>query len=66
MFKKGAILERLTLALETLGQWNALSGDTDALIGRLERLTLALKSSDQQVMTESVPADADNDGGNSE
>lgn len=60
------VLERLTVALETPGQSNAFSGDTDALIGGLERLTLALKSSDQQAIAESVPADVDTDGGNSE
>ena len=62
-----AFLERLTLALETPGQRIALSGDTDALIEGLERLTLALKSSNHKAIAgevEGVPTDADD--GNSE
>ena len=39
-----AVLERLTLALDTPEQL-ALSGDTDALVTVLEQLTLALKAS---------------------
>jgi len=64
-----AVLERLTLALETPGQRIALSGDTDALIEGLERLTLALKSSDHKAIageTESLPADAGDGDGDSE
>lgn len=49
-----AVLERLTLALETPGRRLALSGDTDALIEGLERLTLALKSSDHEAIVGEV------------
>ena len=54
-----AVLERLTLALDTPEQF-ALTGNTDALVGILERLTVALKSSDHKAVTgktESVPID---------
>ena len=58
-----AVLERLTLALDTPEQF-ALAGDTEPLLEVLERLTLALKSSDQKAITgktESVPTDTDQD-----
>lgn len=64
-----AVLERLTLALETPGQRIALSGDTDALIEGLERLTLVLKSSNRKEIVgevEDVPADAGTGDGDSE
>lgn len=54
-----AVLERLTLALDTPEQF-ALDGDTEPLLEVLERLTLALKSSDHKAITdktESVPTD---------
>ena len=46
-----AVLERLTLALDTPEQF-ALGGDTDALVQVLERLTLALKPSDHKAITD--------------
>ena len=64
-----AVLERLTLALEAPGQGIALPGDTDSLIEGLERLVLALKSSDHKRIageTESVPADSDTEDDDSE
>ena len=54
-----AVLERLTLALDTPEQL-ALGGDTEPLVEVLERLTLALKSSDHKAITdktESLPTD---------
>lgn len=58
-----AVLERLTLALDTPEPF-ALEGDTEPLLEVLERLTLALKSSDHKAITdkiESVPTDTDQD-----
>lgn len=58
-----AVLERLTLALDTPEQF-ALDGDTEPLLEVLERLTLALKPSDPKAITdqiESVPTDTDQD-----
>lgn len=58
-----AVLERLTLALDTPEQF-ALGGDTEALVEVLERLTLTLKSSDRKAITdktESIPTDTDQD-----
>ena len=58
-----AVLERLTLALDTPEQF-ALGGDTETLVQVLERLTLALKSSDHKAIadkTQSVPTDTDQD-----
>lgn len=46
-----AVLERLTLALDTPEQF-AIGGDTDALVQVLERLTLALKPSDHKAITD--------------
>lgn len=63
------VLERLTLALEAPGQGIALPGDTDSLIEGLERLVLALKSSDHKAIggeTESVLADSDTEDDDSE
>ena len=54
-----AVLERLTLALDTPEQF-ALGGDTEPLVEILERLTGALKSSDRKAITdktESMPTD---------
>ena len=56
-----AVLERLTLALDTPEQF-ALDGDTEPLLEVLERLTLALKSSEHKAITdktESIPTDTD-------
>ena len=58
-----AVLERLTLALDTPEPF-ALGGDTEVLLEMLERLTLALKSSDQKAITgktESMPTDTGQD-----
>ena len=58
-----AVLERLTLALDTPEPF-ALDGNTEPLLEVLERLTLALKSSDHVAITdkiESVPTDTDQD-----
>ena len=58
-----AVLERLTLALDTPEPF-ALDGNTEPLLEVLERLTLALKSSDHEAITdkiESVPTDTDQD-----
>ncbi|MCG9133141.1 hypothetical protein J5I95_15800 [Candidatus Poribacteria bacterium] len=58
-----AVLERLTLALDTPEQF-ALGSDTEPLLEVLERLTLALKPSDPKAITdqiESVPTDTDQD-----
>ncbi len=58
-----AVLERLTLALDTPEPF-ALEGNTEPLLEVLERLTLALKSSDHKAITdkiESVPTDTDQD-----
>ena len=58
-----AVLERLTLALDTPEQF-ALGSDTEAFVEVLERLTLALKSSDHKVITdktESMPTDNNQD-----
>lgn len=58
-----AVLERLTLALDTPEPF-ALDGDAEPLLEVLERLTLALKSSDHVAITdkiESVPTDTDQD-----
>ena len=58
-----AVLERLTLALDTPEQF-ALGSDTEAFVEVLERLTLALKSSDHKAITdktESMPTDNDQD-----
>lgn len=58
-----AVLERLTLALDTPEQF-ALDGDTEPLVQVLERLTLALKSSDHKAITdktENVPTDTRQD-----
>lgn len=63
-----AVLERLTLALDTPEQ-PALTGDTNVLVGVLEQLTLALKSSDHTAISgevENVPADTDTEDGDSE
>jgi len=63
------VLERLTLALEAPGQGIALPGDPDSLIEGLERLVLALKSSDHKTIageTESVPADSDTEDDDSD
>lgn len=63
-----AVLERLTLALETPGQRIALPGDTDSLIEGLERLTLALKSSDHEAIAgevEDVASDTGTEDDNS-
>ena len=46
-----AVLERLTLALDTPEQ-TALGGDTEVLIEVLERLTLALKASKHKAITD--------------
>lgn len=54
-----AVLERLTLALDTPEQF-AITGDTKALVAVLERLTIALKSTDHKAIvgkTEDVPID---------
>lgn len=56
-----AVLERLTLALDTPEQL-ARNADADALVGVLERLVLALKSPDRTAIAESsegVSADSD-------
>ena len=58
-----AVLERLTLALDTPEQF-ALGGDTEVLVQVLERLTLALRSSDHKAITdktESMPTDTGQD-----
>lgn len=58
-----AVLERLTLALDTPDQF-ALGSDTQTLLEVLERLTLALKASDHKAITdktESIPTDTDQD-----
>ena len=58
-----AVLERLTLALDTPEQF-ALGGDTETLVQVLERLTLALKASDHKAITdktESIPTDTGQD-----
>ena len=58
-----AVLERLTLALDTPEQF-ALGGDTEPLVEILERLTGALKSSDHKAITdktESMPTDTGQD-----
>ena len=58
-----AVLERLTLALDTPEQF-ALDSDTEPLLEVLEQLTLALKSSDRKAIadkTESIPADTGQD-----
>ena len=58
-----AVLERLTLALDTPEPF-ALGSDTEPLLEVLERLTLALKPSDHKAITdqiESVPTDTDQD-----
>ena len=58
-----AVLERLTLALDTPEQF-ALGSDTEAFVEVLERLTLALKSSDHKAITdktESMPTDNNQD-----
>ena len=58
-----AVLERLTLALDTPEQF-ARVGDTEALLERLEQLTLALKSPDYKAITdktESIPTGTDQD-----
>ena len=63
------VLERLTLALEAPGQRIALPGDPDSLIEGLERLVLALKSSDHKAIageTESVPVDLDTEDDDSD
>ena len=63
-----AVLERLTLALDTPEQL-ALAGDTNALVGVLEQLTLALKSSNHKAISgevENVPADTDTEDDDSE
>ena len=46
-----AVLERLTLALDTPEQF-ALGGDTEVLVEVLKRLTLALQSSGQKAITD--------------
>lgn len=58
-----AVLERLTLALDTPEQC-AIGGDTEPLVEILERLTGALKSSDHKAITdktESMPTDNGHD-----
>ena len=58
-----AVLERLTLALDTPEQF-ALGSDTEAFVEVLEQLTLALKASDRKAITgktESVPTDTEQD-----
>ena len=58
-----AVLERLTLALDTPEQFT-LGSDTEAFVEVLERLTLALKSSDHKAITdktESIPTDTGQD-----
>lgn len=58
-----AVLERLTLALDTPEQF-ALGGDTDALVQGLEQLTGALKASEHKAITDktqSVPTDTGQD-----
>ena len=63
-----AVLERLTLALETPGQRIALPGNTDSLIEGLEQLTLALKSSNHETIAgevEDVASDTGTEDDNS-
>ena len=58
-----AVLERLTLALDTPEPF-ALGSDTEAFVEVLERLTLALKASDHKAITgktESIPTDTGQD-----
>ena len=60
-----AVLERLTLALETPEQLS-LSTDTNALVGVLERFTLALKSQKHKAIAgevESHPTDTNSGAG---